>query len=672
MKPAPSVVTLTCTDLDAVEALRERYAETLGFLAEGALSHYLASGGGLGSKTQDGRLVAYLLFAHHRRHIRIIHLCVADDVRSTGYARILINRLIAEAKQHDVGVIKLNCRRDYPAHHMWPKLGFVPLGEKPAKTPGRQLTQWYLAVEGHGERDLFHVAVSDEKVNAVIDAQVFFHIHETDADQAMVSKGLQVDFLEDLLQLYITDEMFVEIDRCCSDTQREVSRNNAHSFPQVSHDPGKVNVFTSDLARILPTETESQKSNIRQLAKTAGSDVSVFLTLDQGLLRVADCIQQTIGVRVLSPVQLIVQLDEFTDPGSYVPTPLSGSHLVWRKFDPNDLAGLHLKRFLASSERKYSFQRPLNESLSQPKIWKTYGIWLHDELVAIRAMRIEPETGRIIVKLCRASHGSEYELFTKFAIASILYYAVRHGCGEICFLPDSTPPDAVHHLQSFAFVPTPSGFVRLCPSKVMSSDTLQKISHAVEYSETDLHELEKMCSPVVLMDSLLDCFLIPIKSGYARGLFDTNLASDDLYGDDHRVLLQWENVYYRRKSHHRMLTAPARLLWYESGSDGRVTAVSHLDAITCGSPKEMFRQHRHLGVLAWSDIYNMCQGTDVRDIMVLRFSHTYLLNQPIDLGDLRMLYAHRGVNLVLQSPSKVPKMLFWDIIKMGFADGSLS
>ena len=297
-EPAPSVVTLACTDMESVEALRAHNTGTLGFLAEGALSHYLASDGGLGSKTQDGRLVAYLLFARHRNHIRIIHLCVSDEARGAGYAKLLVNRLKSIAKQHEVGVIKLNCRRDYPEHHMWPKLGFVPLSEKPAKASGRRLTQWCLAVEGYREPDLFHVAVSDEKVNAVIDAQIFFHLHESDADQAMASKGLQADFLEDLLQLYITDEMFVEIDRARTDTRREVSRGIAHSFPQVSHDPDEAMKFASVLSGILPTATESQKSDIRQLAKTAASDVGIFLTLDQGLLRIADRIEQAVAVRV--------------------------------------------------------------------------------------------------------------------------------------------------------------------------------------------------------------------------------------------------------------------------------------------------------------------------------------------------------------------------------------
>lgn len=199
MKPELPVVTLTAVDLSSVEALRRRNTETLGFLPKGVLSHYLDSGGGLGLKTRDNRLVAYLLFAIHKNHIRIVHLCVADEARGTGCARALVDQLIIVAENHDVSVIKLNCRRDYPAHSMWPNLGFVPLDEKPAKTAGKSLTMWYLVTKGQNERDLFHIAVSDWKVNAVIDAQIFFDLHESDDDQNIISKGLQADFLDDLL-----------------------------------------------------------------------------------------------------------------------------------------------------------------------------------------------------------------------------------------------------------------------------------------------------------------------------------------------------------------------------------------------------------------------------------------------------------------------------------------
>ena len=665
MKLSPSVLTLTCADFNAIDALMKRNKETLGFLAKGVLLHHLKSGECLGVKSHDNHLVAYLLFAHQKSDIRVIHLCVDDEARKTGYAHALIEKLKCIARKYNIGVIKLNCRRDYPAHNMWPRFGFIPWNEKPAKTADKRLTQWCLMID-QGEPDLFHIAVSDQKVNAVIDAQIFFHLHDSDDDQTMVSKGLQADFLDDLLQLYITDEMFVEIDRNNSNKQREISRRNAHFFPHANYNHEKMKEFISNLEGILPAKTESQKSDIKQLAKTAASEVNVFLTKDKKILQSADDIQSATGVRVLSPVEVIVQINEIVDPESYISAPLSGSDLVWKKFNHKDFLNLNNNYFLAPLEKKYCFRESLDKSLSQPELWETYGIWLQDELVAIRSMSIVPESNQITVNLCRASHRLEYKLFTKFVIASVLYYAISNCVERILILPHGVAPDIVDDLQDLGFVKTSDGFVRLCPSRVMSHNSLEKMMYNIGYRKSNSQEIEKMCSPVVLRESSLDCFMIPIKPGYTRDLFDINLAKNDIFGAERNILLRWSNVYYRRKSHHRMLRAPARILWYVSSPDHHVVAISHLDTIECGSPKEIFRAYRHMSALTWANVYNMCQGSKVQDIMVLQFSHTYLFNQRVSLDDLRVLYKKNDSNLVLRSPSRVPKALFFDIFQMGY------
>ena len=159
--------------------------------------------------------------------------------------------------------------------------------------------------------------------------------------------------------------------------------------------------------------------------------------------------------------------------------------------------------------------------------------------------------------------------------------------------------------------------------------------------------------------------MVPIKPGYARSLFDTNLAANDLFGADKGVLLRVQNVYFRKKSHHHMIRPPARILWYVSDRIG-VVAISWLDEVQIGSPKEVFRDNRRLGVLAWRDIQEMCKGGEVNDIMALRFSHTFLLRSRVDFGSLKGLYESHASKLVTQSPSRVPKALFLDIFRAGF------
>ena len=659
---------LSLTDLDAVEALRECNNGTLGFLAKRALAQYLESAGGLGVKNEDGYLVAYLLFGEAKSHIRIIHLCVADHARGEGHAAALIDALKHEVKRRRIGVVRLNCRRDYAAHEMWPKLGFVPLDVKPAKTPGRELVQWYLVLEElQNQGDLFYVETMEDRTNAVIDAQVFFDLHGGDSSQTVVSKGLQADFLSDMLQLFITDEMFLEIDRSESPTQRETSRKDAHSFARVKHDPDKADEFEHKLRNILPSRTPSQISDIRQLAKTAASSVDTFVTHDRKLLGAAVNIQEFVGVQVLDPTQLVGQVHKLANRDSYVGTPLSGAGLVWRRLSRDDFPCQKVNEFLGPQEKKVHFENLLNESLAQPEEWHTQGLFVDEKLVAVRAFQFKVQGRFIEVSLCRSAHGPERELLTRFVIASVLYEAVGRHCEEVRLRPRSVAPDAVDELMDLGFIESRNGYIRLCLTNVVPFSEAQRRLQDIGHGDLVPEDAETYCSPAALSDVHGRYLLVPIKPGYAQQIFDLNRAREDLIGSDRSILLRWTNVYFRRKSHHRLLTPPARILWYVSGQDGGIVAVSRLDEVKIGSPKDMFRKHRRLGALRWSDIYQMCRGGKIQEIMVLQFSHTYLFNKVVRLDELRKLHAEHSAKLVVQSPAKVSRNLFLDIFRSGFS-----
>ena len=94
------------------------------------MESFIKKGGALGVKTDDGQLIGYLLYDVCKHHIRITHLCVAEEFGKQGIARQLVDKLKQTAHSKKIKIIRLSCRRDFPAHNMWPKLGFIPIGEK--------------------------------------------------------------------------------------------------------------------------------------------------------------------------------------------------------------------------------------------------------------------------------------------------------------------------------------------------------------------------------------------------------------------------------------------------------------------------------------------------------------------------------------------------------------
>ena len=656
---------LSPDDVGDVEALRAANNETLGFMAMSVIGDYLKRGGGVGVRGDDG-LRGYALYDVRRRHVRLIHLCVAHQHRGSSYAERLVDAVVDVAKKARVGTVKLTCRRDYArASAFWRRYGFVPLAEMAAKTDDARLMVWYLGVDGAAQQDIFTSVTSDEKVRAAIDAQIFFQLHAPEGDETSIAKALQADFLADALELYITKEMFNEIDRA-ELSQRERSRAMALAFPQLSHDADRLAAMVKALEDILPSNRPSEESDIRQLAMTATSDVSVFLTRDEGLLAKAKQIKGVTSVDVLHPDELIVRLDKFADRDAYRPIPVSGSALTWRRVEDDEVARLRGRDdLLGPHERKRHFVNQLDKALSRPRAWRTEALWSEDTLLALRSWR--RDGGRLVAGLCRASRGHAQELFTDYAAASLIHEAVDSGYSAVAIEPGGMTPEACGRFARLGFVDAGGELVRMCPATVMSAADLRDMVPKALLSASR-EELERQCSPVSLEDGDIDCLLVPIKPGYAQALFNTERAAADLLGADEKVLLRWENVYFRKKSHHRMIRPPARILWYESGGHG-VVAVSHLDHVEIGQPKEVFRKNRSLGTLGWREIHAMCGGNRVQEVMALQFSHSHLFRSPVALASLRQVYGRHGLKgPVLQSPSRVPRAALLEIFRLGFPE----
>ena len=130
-----SITELSRKDLNSVDTLMKENSSTLGFLPFEALTDYTRKGGIIGAKSLNDELLAYLLYSSYPAYFRIVHLCVSKRCRGNNIARELVDKLRSFATTQTL--IKLHCRRDFPAHHMWPNLGFVPMDEKPGRSARR-------------------------------------------------------------------------------------------------------------------------------------------------------------------------------------------------------------------------------------------------------------------------------------------------------------------------------------------------------------------------------------------------------------------------------------------------------------------------------------------------------------------------------------------------------
>ena len=253
------------------------------------------------------------------------------------------------------------------------------------------------------------------------------------------------------------------------------------------------------------------------------------------------------------------------------------------------------------------------------------------------------------------------------------YFRIAHLCVAEGFTEQGIARRLIDELKKLATSQKFISFVRFCLSRSLTrTEVLSEIDElfpgiATEYKPLQELDLQKYCSPLDLKETEQNHFLIPIRSGYATSLFDRQKAASDMFVQKPNVLLRWDNVYYRAKTHHHTIKATARLLWYESGSEaGQIIAISCLEAVKTGTAKTLFKQFKKFGVLEWKDIFDMCNGDPGKEIMALKFSHTFLFRKPVSLDAMRSVFSRHETSLVLQSPSKIPTEIFYELFQMGY------
>ena len=661
---------LTSTDLNAVDELMKRYSQWLGFLPREALQNYLEKGTVLGATNDDGQLVGYLLYADRYDYFRITHLCVSEEYQQQGIATQLVNNLKGLADTQKA--IKLNCRRDFPANNLWRKLKFVALDEKPGRSKeGHLLTIWHLILAPEDQLQLFQAKTSDETLDIIIDAQIFFDFYEPDSDKTKPSKSLLADFLVDSLNLWITDELLNEINRNDDTKQREKARNRAHNFLKAEADPHLVEGFDKLLREFLPSHKPSQESDIRQLAKAAASNVNTFVTNDSRLLKKSEDIANRTGLEVVDPVSLIIRLHELSEKETYAQDRIAGLNLYWCRFTSDDLASFPFDSFLERQETKGKFREKLKSLIARPNYYECELLRSKNEIIALRVLTNSSDK-ILSTPLARVALSADRSLFGRFLIADTVSKAVEKNLDMVKFEASALTPSLIPILLEMGFIKCNDSFVRFCFSRYLDrQEVLAAISELCPESTSNYEnmsslELERCCSPLDLAGTNQRYFLIPIRPGYAMSLIDRYQSGGDLFGGNPDVLLRWNNVYYRKVNCHKMIKTPGRILWYVSDSSKRVIAVSHLDKVVIDTPKKLFRRFKKFGILEWKDLYEMCGGNPSKKLMALRFSHTFLFREPISLDVLKSVFEAHTVGLSLQGPSKLPPKVFHALFQEGY------
>jgi hypothetical protein len=96
-----------------------------------------------------------------------------------------------------------------------------------------------------------------------------------------------------------------------------------------------------------------------------------------------------------------------------------------------------------------------------------------------------------------------------------------------------------------------------------------------------------------------------------------------------------------------------------------VRACSRLDEIIIGTPKELFRQFKRLGIYEWRNVFELA-GRDIgQKIMALRFSDTELFTTSIHWNELQIVLNQHDYKSQIMSPLRVAPDVFSQLYILG-------
>lgn len=678
--------------LEDVIQLADANTSTLGFLPREAFLNHATNKRIFVALDDDESFLGYLLYGTNQRSLLayITHLCIRQSHQGQGIAKALFNAL-KEATRHQFRGVRVRCRRDYQANTFWPKLGFYVLGDMPGRSKHQTtLTVWWF---DYGYPTLFTYALEQQtqsKLKIVIDANILYELDEPPTPDNQLSHSLLADWLD--VELCLTNEIHTEINRQDDQAKRKRAWAFATKFPTLPSPSDEVEKIYENLRDLfLPQRSESDESDLQQIAKTIAADVQFFITHDDNLLKKAEQVYERFGMSIIRPTDLIIHQDSLIRETEYQPSRLAGS-LIERK-RVHSQQGDFLDKFRdARTETKAKFRRKLQPYLAEPHAFKVNVVESRGQPLAL-IIYSRQNQDILEIPVLRVVQGSLTSTLFRHLIHDAILISAKENRILTKITESHLSDNVVDALQEDSFVAINRVWVKANLQDVEKADTLepklvalgkqfpqldsyfQHLSSVLESARSQnniqaLLQVERSLWPAKIADLDIPTYIVSIWPQWAKDLFDHNIAKQTLWGADPSLVLNVENVYYR--SSRTKLASPARILWYVSQRTGdfqgtmSIRACSYLDQVIVDKPKALYSRFKRLGVYKWEDVYSVA-GKDVdQEIMAFRFSGTELFNSPIHRDKLQEIWMReKGQKFNILSPIRVSNDTFLHLYKMG-------
>ncbi|MCZ2819587.1 hypothetical protein O2V63_04500 [Modestobacter sp. VKM Ac-2977] len=416
--------------------------------------------------------------------------------------------------------------------------------------------------------------------------------------------------ISDRIELLVTPELHNEVDRVIDETDRRRLQSIIDTYPRLRVAPDVLARTRAALIESLGHAPAGARdvSDLNHIAYAAAAGVSVVATRDLAVLQRLTAPAEQVGLRIVSPDDLVALVDERESAPAYTPAALLDTGYQVAEAGVSD--NVVLERFVdgGAGERKKDFRLRVGELARQrPSSSRLLFTDPDGEPVALLGYAPSEQTLEVTVARLRPSS-------LRSTIAAQVVSGVRTAAlarqKNLIHVTDPFADSAMY--QAFladGYRPTSSGVMAATVGGVLSVNELRSQLRSLRRSlspddgasvlpswldvdiQPDLVEpntaasIERQLRPLKLYDAPIPAWMVPIKPHYASQLFG---YPAELFPRGDELGISVEQVYYRAGRSGE--EAPGRIFWYVSGSrNGEVIGTSELVEVADGSPDVLWR-----------------------------------------------------------------------------------
>lgn len=685
-----TVSKIGCSHLlfDQVVSLGTKNSKTLGHFPKGAFTEYGKKGTILGAHSDNQTLLGYILFSitASKRTIRIVHLCIREDHRREGIAKLLLDEVRSKFSLQLKG-IALSCREDYSeATKFWGNYGFVAKNRTRSRSKKEHyLTKWWY---DFGNQDLFSWSnKNSEKTKALLDANMIIKLRDNDTNERTGSKYLMADWLVDEIDYYYAPEFYNEVQRDKNKNRAEKSRSFITQFCEAKFKPELRDEILHYVGSIVPGSSENDKSDKKQLSECIAGGIDYFITTDANLLESEAKVFEVYGVQILTPTDFILMLDQINNRSNYFSTRIAGVNVDYGQLESREINSLvDCFQRKQRGEKKHELRNALtsitgNVNGSKVKVIKDkdgtkLGFWA-----------AELRKNALSIPLIRTGETKISSILFKQLVFDLITYSIDNEKSIIEISDGQLDDSDKETLESLSFVFKDGVWTKVALTGVATSvDILLDNRIPAEFAKNSgliqrwrnepdnfTFNIERLFWPIKFSDLHIPTYIVPIKPYWAGQLFDHIRTRSNLFGASPELAWNRENIYYRSVNPISE-KSPARILWYASTSTDRgnlnrsqsIVGCSYLDEVHIGAPKALFQKFKNYGIYEWKDIFGLAKNDIGRNIKALKFSDTEVFKNAVPLEDVgKILLGNDRKKNTFASPVKVDTNIFLEIYLKG-------